>query len=317
MNPRLHQLDVDRQEGLIGPDHCLEPTADVKHDERGVELQPNPREGGHRRGKEVWKEEEKSLAQAAQVCCGGQTLMMPQCGCQQGHSQQAEGNVSASVETIRLLSSSSSSSSHGCTSAPGLQECRRKEGKKLFHQMMTNRILSSKFAQLTALLPAELHTLLSWLLSPTPSKGEIFANNRQRWAGCGANCQRVLLNTHARLQVGGQDPGFQLPPQQFCGCDMLRGLSVRLAPWLCPYMSPNTAAPRGWRLISEVWCSGGGGRKWQGESSPGNTSKLLISTCANNASTGAQSSAGAVEVQSLWKSFTNPVRGVRPGSSLG
>lgn len=35
MNPRLHQLDVDRQ-GLIGPDHCLEPTADVKHDETGL-----------------------------------------------------------------------------------------------------------------------------------------------------------------------------------------------------------------------------------------------------------------------------------------
>lgn len=91
----------------------------------GVELQPNPREGGYRRGKEVWKEEGKSLAQAAQACRGGQTLMMPQCGCQQGHSQQAEGNVSATVETIRLPSSSSSSSSHGCTSG-------EKRGRRCF-----------------------------------------------------------------------------------------------------------------------------------------------------------------------------------------
>lgn len=123
MNPRLHQLDVDRQ-GLIGPDHCLEPTADVKHDERGSSCsltRGKEATGGVRR----CEKRRKSLAQAAQACRGGQTLMMPQCGCQQGHSQQAEGNVSATVETIRLLSSSSSSSSHGCTSG-------EKRGRRCF-----------------------------------------------------------------------------------------------------------------------------------------------------------------------------------------
>lgn len=39
------------------------------------------------------------------VVVGGETLMMPQDRCQQDPSQQAEGNMSASEEAIRLPSS--------------------------------------------------------------------------------------------------------------------------------------------------------------------------------------------------------------------
>lgn len=58
---------------------------------------------------------------------GGQTLMMPRYGRQRGPRQQAEGNMSASVEAIRLSGSSTGSSTRVGSRSTGAP--RKREGE--------------------------------------------------------------------------------------------------------------------------------------------------------------------------------------------
>lgn len=150
---------------------------------------------------------------------GGQTLMMPRYGCQQGPSQQAEGNMSASVEAI---------STHDCTRQ--LQVYRRPEEKR-------RRSCFIKWWQIIFCWICTINPAVSCRAPQAPQFASVSCTV-ERWDHCKqqeemskmwSKLSGASLNTYMRLPVTGQDPSFHLPSQQLCGCHMLMVSSVWMA----------------------------------------------------------------------------------------